>query len=351
MNENNSVWKLLSDLSQKKGISEVTINNVDTVFVERGGVFTQLKTQLTTKDLDEFISDIASFNGKICNMDHPLMDGNLPDGSRINIVLPPFANGSPAISIRKYLKGYSSFDTSPNVFELDAFWVDFMKAIVSARMNIVVSGGTGVGKTTFLNLLLREMGRAERVITIEDTIELDIINPNTVRLESSGKSSLDGAEVSTRDLVKNTLRMRPDRIIIGEVRGEELFDLLQAMNTGHEGSMTSIHSNSPGECFSRMETLFLMAGHNVPNIVIRKQISQALNFIIQLSRNREGKRIVKSIQEITGMEGDQIVSHTIAEYENGKLRSKGIAPMNMERIHLDGGLPMNYFDTKLKAVS
>lgn len=342
-NNENSVWKLVNDLSNKKGITEIVINDPTKVFVEREGQFIQLNVNLNKEDVSEFISEVADFNKRECNASHPILDGNLPDGSRINVILEPFTQGAPAITIRRYLKHINSFDKDPTVFGLDEKWVDLLKAMVSARSNLIVSGGTGVGKTTLLNLLLNEISSGERVVTIEDTIELSISIPNLVRLEAAVKTDEEVATLSVRDLLKNTLRMRPDRIIIGETRGGELFDLLQAMNTGHEGSMSSIHSNSPGECLSRMETLFLLAGYDVPFHVVRRQISSAVDFIIQISRDRDGKRVISSIQEITGMESNSILSQTIAKRENGRLEITGVSPKIMEKLHRYGGLNKDFF--------
>ena len=341
--ENNSVWKLLNELNSKKGITEIVINDPKRVFVERSGQFIQLNVALSKKDLYEFSHDLAEHNSRVFDKDNPILDGNLPDGSRVNIIAEPFALGAPAITIRKYLKFIKSFDDNPEVFGLDDDWVEFLKAVISSRMNLIVSGGTGVGKTTFMNLLLNELSQAERIITIEDTIELSLNVPNVVRLEAGNRGS-EMAQVSLRDLVKNTLRMRPDRIIIGEVRGGELFDLLQAMNTGHDGSMSSVHANSPGECLSRMENLFLMAGYDVPNQVVRKQMAQGIDFILQLGRDRDGSRVINQIMEITGMEGNNILSHIIAKREDGRLVRTGITPKNMERLNHMGGLPLNFFN-------
>ncbi|TNF01217.1 MAG: CpaF family protein [Deltaproteobacteria bacterium] len=337
----NTVWSLVNELASKKGISEIVINGPKQVFVERNGQFIQLNVQLSKRDMYGFINEIAAYNKKECNEQIPILDGNMPDGSRINCIIEPYASGSPSISIRRYMKTIKSFDENPGVFDLTSEWVEFLKAAVSARMNIVVSGGTGVGKTTFMNLLLKELSPAERVVTIEDTIELSLNIPNVVRLES--KAQIGGATIGTRDLVKNTLRMRPDRIIIGEIRGGELFDLLQAMNTGHDGSMTSVHANNPGECIQRLETLFLLAGFEVPFHVVRRSISTAVDLIIQVSRNREGKRVISQIQEITGMEGTTVLSQTIAAYEDDKLEFQGIVPKNMAKLNHMGGLPIDFF--------
>jgi pilus assembly protein CpaF len=340
----NSVWNLLTELGTKKGITEIVINGPKLVFVERQGQFIQLNVNLTKNDLYEFIGEVATFNKKECSSDTPILDGNLPDGSRINAIVEPFCSGSPAISIRKYLKSISTFEGSPGVFGLAPNWVTLLKGMVAARSNIIISGGTGVGKTTFMNLLLHEINPAERIVAIEDTLELTVDLPNVVRLESGARTN-SSANIGVRDLVKNTLRMRPDRIIIGEVRGGELFDLLQAMNTGHDGSMSSVHSSSPAECLNRLETLFLLAGYDVPSQVVKRQIGSAVDFIIQLGRDREGQRLVTQIFEVTGMDGTNIITQIIADAsEEGILTATGIAPKCMSRLHLDGGLPMNFFN-------
>jgi pilus assembly protein CpaF len=338
----NTVWALLHDLQSKKGITEIVINDPKKVFVEREGQFIQLNIQLRKADIWDFAKEVAAYNRKRIDTENPIVDGNLPDGSRINIIADPFANGSPAITIRKYLPFIKSFDKSPGIFGLGASWIELMKAMVKARMNVMVSGGTGVGKTTLLNLLLAEISPMERVISIEDTLELSLNMPNLVRLEAAQRE--DGSHMSLQDLVKNTLRMRPDRIIIGEVRGGEFFDLLQAMNTGHEGSMSSVHANDPAQCLGRLENLFLMSGHDLPYHVVRKQMTQGIDFIIQVGRSREGERIITQIMEITGMEGNNILSQNLAVYEDGKLGGTGISAKNMERLHRDGGLELDFFN-------
>jgi pilus assembly protein CpaF len=206
----------------------------------------------------------------------------------------------------------------------------------------MVSGGTGVGKTTFLNLLLQEINPLERVITIEDTRELQIQLPNVVRLETRGASFTGGAVLGMRDLVKNTLRMRPDRIIIGEVRGAEVFDLLQAMNTGHDGSMASIHSNNPGECLNRLENLYLLSGHDVPLRAIRQQIGTAIDFILQLKRTRDGQRVVGQISEVAGMEGERILLQDVGILRQDKLEFTGMVPKDMQKL-IEAGLPKDFF--------
>tara|TARA_B110000908_G_C10138927_1_gene395814 strand:+ start:4 stop:1014 length:1011 start_codon:yes stop_codon:yes gene_type:complete len=332
----NTVWKLIEDLDNKEGITEVIINSPDNVFVERSGKFIQLNVKLSKIDIVLFAEEVAKKNQRVFNDDSPILDGVLADGSRINIIGEPYSKGSPAITIRKYLKSITNFESAEGLFGLNDFWITFFKALVSTRLNIIVSGGTGVGKTTFLNLLLGEIVQSERVVTIEDTIELSHSITNSVSLESFDKMPM-------RNLVKNALRMRPDRIIVGEVRGPELFDLLQAMNTGHDGSMSSIHASSSGECLSRIENLFMMAGFDLPIQVVRKQIAHGVDFIIQLGRDRDGKRVVSDIMEITGMEGANILSHRIGVREEDELVLTGISPKVMAKLNRFGGLPMNYF--------
>ncbi|MBL6991047.1 MAG: CpaF family protein [Bacteriovoracaceae bacterium] len=341
--ESNTVWKLLKELEVKKGITEVVINNIKNVFVEREGQFIALNVALREEDIYQFVQDIAKFNKKLCSEEFPMLDGNLPDGSRINIILPPLTKECPAITIRKYLKSIVSLEKTPTIFGLNKKWVTFIKALVSAKVNIIVSGGTGAGKTTLLNLLLAEVDSTQRIITIEDTSELVSNAPNTVGLEASKKQLASELDVTMRDLVKNALRMRPDRIVVGEVRGGELFDLLLAMNTGHEGSFSSIHANSPVDCLSRMETLYLLSGNNLPNKVVRGQIQSAVDFIIQLTRTRGGERVITRITELTGMENGMVLTHNVASYSEGKLAETGITPKCMQRLHTDGGLAMNFF--------
>lgn len=341
----NQVWNLLNDLSKKSGITEISINAPKNIFVEKSGHFIQLNANIPLEDIQQFIKDVAHLNGKKCDRDNPILDGNLPDGSRINIINEPFVMGCPAISIRKYLKMKTSFEENPDIFGIDHQLIEFLRAMIGARMNLIVSGGTGVGKTTFLNLLINEIPKTERIVTIEDTFELQLNQPNVVRLESGQKVVASKAQLTTRDLVKNTLRMRPDRIIIGETRGGELFDLLQAMNTGHEGSMTSIHANSGGECLSRIETLFLLSGIEIPIIVVRKQVTTAIDFIIQLGRDNEGKRVVNEIMELCGMEQGVILTQKIFQRDDeGHLKFTGFAPKSLEKLHKYGGLPLNFFE-------
>lgn len=328
----NTVWALLKELSAKSGITEIIINQPNNVYIERAGEFIRLNVKLDRYDIDGFIQDCADYNKKVFDANNPILDGRLPDGSRINVISDSFSLTCPAITIRKYLKNIKTFDTAKGIFETDEKWVALLSAMVHAKMNIMVSGGTGVGKTTFLNLLLQEISPGERIITIEDTRELSFNLPNVVRLESRLMPDGEGSSLTIRDLVKNTLRMRPDRIVIGEVRGAEVFDLLQAMNTGHEGSMASIHANSPGECLNRMENLYLLAGFDVPVRAIRYQIATAIDFIIQLGRDKNGKRVVKQLTEISSMEQDKITMQDIAKIVDGVPKFTGLVPQRIKQL-------------------
>ena len=342
MINHNEVWTFLEGLQDKQRITEIVINANNLVFIERDNQFIQMDIQFEKKEIYDFIKDVAKINNKSISMDEPILDGSLPDGSRINAIIEPYSVNGPAITIRKYIKKNVTL-TPPYLFGLNDFWAIFVKAIVHAKQNILISGGTGVGKTTFLNMLLAQIDSAERLVVIEDTKELEINNKNQVRLEVIKGFNLSKKTLNVRDMVKNTLRMRPDRIIIGEVRGEEVFDLLQAMNVGHNGSMTSIHASSSGECFKRLESLFLLSGYDVPYRVVRRQIASAVNYIIHLEKNSDGKRSIAEIIEITGIEGDMIQVSQIACLENGELVKTGRVPKNIRELHKKSGLPLEYF--------
>ncbi|MBT3236719.1 MAG: CpaF family protein [Bdellovibrionales bacterium] len=344
MSNDNPVWNFIDELKQQPRITEIVINGVKSIFIEEDGHFIHLDHSLAPQDISHFINDVAKYNNRECNRQNPILDGLLPDGSRINIILPPYAHRFPAITIRKYLKNFKKFEENSDIFGLNNGWIKFLKSLVEARLNIMVSGGTGVGKTTLLNMLLNEINPTERVVTIEDTLELNLSLTNLVRLEARGNSAKsDGPSIG--DLVKNTLRMRPDRIVIGEVRGGELFHLLQAMNTGHEGSMSSIHANSPAESLGRMQTLFLLSGMDLPHQVVCKQITDSVDYIIQLSRTRRGERIISHITEITGLEASAILTNNIAIYEDGRLIPSKVAPQKMGQIHERSGLPLDFLST------
>jgi pilus assembly protein CpaF len=342
MESTNSVWNLLSEIGKKQGITEVIINRCDLIFVEHQGELVKLNAKIDPADLDSFVDDIAELNKKKFGPEFPILDGTLPDGSRINVIAKEYAQGSPAVTIRKYLKSIKTFDGAPGLFGLDPKWVKLLKTLVAAKCNVMVSGGTGVGKTTFLNLLLQEINPLQRVISIEDTRELSFTLPNVVRLEARTGSFTGGAALNMRELVKNTLRMRPDRIVIGEVRGGEVFDLLQAMNTGHDGSMASVHSNTPGECLNRLENLYLLSGYDVPVRAIRQQIGTAIDFVVQLRRTREGNRVVGQITELAGFEGEKILLQDLGMYKEGRLQFTGMVPKRMNKL-LESGLAKDFF--------
>ncbi|MCB9061838.1 MAG: CpaF family protein [Halobacteriovoraceae bacterium] len=347
----NPIWELLNNLADKKGITEIIINGPRYIFVERNGKFTRLETSINSKAIDEFSQSVAHLNQKVLNADYPLLDGFLPDGSRINIVLGSLTRGITAITIRKHISVLRSFDDNPQVFELGPKWVTFIKSLISSKMNIMISGGTSSGKTTFLNLILREVSQHERIVCIEDTFELTLNYPNCVKMETKGANINSSQSVSMRDLVKNSLRMRPDRIVIGETRGPELFDLFQAMNTGHEGCLSTIHANSTADCFTRIETLLMMAGLNIPIVAIRRQIASALDFIIHLKSEKGTGRVLAEIREITGVQGDVITSQLICERGDEKLFHTGVIPQRMPKICENSDLELDFFNTPLREVS
>ncbi len=337
----NRINDLIDELAKKSGISELIINKNDNVYVEKDGEMIRIDAKFSDEEMDLFCQDLAVFNRKTFDSKSPILDGNLPDGSRVNLIHKDYTNSSHAITIRRYSKTIKNFDGAPGIFGLNDQWTDFFKLLVKARLNVVVAGGTGVGKTTCLNLLLQEIPSKERVITIEDTRELQFNLPNIVRLEARpGLTDIKGLTI--RDLLKNTLRMRPDRIIVGEVRGGEVFDLLQAMNTGHEGSMTSVHANTPGECLLRLENLYMLSGYDLPLKALRYQISTAIDFIIQIKRDKNGSRIVHQVTEVSGMEGDKILLQDIGVQKNGELKFTGLVPTCFAKLQ-KAGLPKEFF--------
>lgn len=332
---------LIDEIAKKSGISEVIINGLENVYVEKDGELIRLDIKFTAEDVENFCQDLARHNRKVFNPENPIMDGNLPDGSRVNLIHQDYTRDCHAVTIRRYMKSIKTFDGSPGIFGLSPNWMYFLKILIKARLNIVVAGGTGVGKTTFLNLLLQEIPAKERIITIEDTRELQFNLPNVVRLEARPPVG-EQKGLTIRDLLKNTLRMRPDRIIVGECRGGEVFDLLQAMNTGHEGSMTSVHANSPGECLLRLENLYMLSGYDLPIKALRYQISTAADFIIQIRRDKDGKRVVSHVTEIANMEGDKILMQDLGVYKNGEVKFTGLVPSCFERLQ-KAGLPKDFF--------
>jgi pilus assembly protein CpaF len=328
-------------------ISDILVNGPHKIYIEKRG---QLKptnvTFMDDKHLMRIIHRIGSNVGRRIDESMPMLDARLPDGSRVNAIIPPLALDGPMLSIRRF--GASPLDIE-RLIGLDALTEDmafFMEACVKCRMNILISGGTGTGKTTFLNALSRWIPAGERVVTIEDAAELQLQREHVVRLETRPPNIEGEGCITQRDLVRNSLRMRPDRIVIGEVRGAETLDMLQAMNTGHEGSMTTVHANNPRDALRRLENMVSMSGINYPIRAIREQLSSALNVMVHLERMTGGKRRVVQIVEITAMEGDTICLHEIFRFNQtgvddtghacGHFEACGVRPLLLNRLKARG---------------
>ncbi len=328
-------------------ISEVMVNGPKKVFIEKAGKLT--KSPITFDDDDHvlrIIDRIILPLGRRVDADSPTVDARLPDGSRVNAVIRPVSIDGPSITIRKFKRDKLSIEQLIQYGSLTPNMGEFIKACVLAHLNIVISGGTGSGKTTLLNVLSGFIPEAERIITIEDAAELQLQQDHVLRMETK-TSNVDGkGAVTIRDLVKNALRQRPDRIVVGECRGGEALDMLQAMNTGHDGSLTTLHANTPRDALSRLETMVLMAGMDLPLKVVRQQISSAVDLIIQQSRLKDGSRKVTAITEVVGMEGETVVLTDIFKFEqtgvskdgqiNGELKATGIRPIFSPRLEAAG---------------
>jgi pilus assembly protein CpaF len=319
-------------------VSEVMVNGPKSVYVEKKGELT--KTPVTFEDNKEVLRVIDRIIlplGRRIDAESPTVDARLPDGSRVNAVIPPVAIDGATITIRKFRKDKLSIQQLVEFGSMTQSMADFLRACVLSRLNIVVSGGTGSGKTTLLNVLSSMIPEDERIITIEDAAELQLQQDHVVRLETRPANLEGKGQMTIRDLVRNSLRMRPDRIVVGECRGGETFDMLQAMNTGHDGSLTTLHANTPRDALSRLETMVMMAGLDLPIKVIRQQVSSAVDLIIQQSRLKGGERKVTAVTEVAGMEGDTIILTDIFRYEQtgvttegkaiGQLKPTGIRPM------------------------
>src|SRR6476620_8686028 len=306
----------LEALLKDRDISDILVNRHDQVFIERNGMLEE--TGITFKDdrhLMQIIERIVSAVGRRIDESSPMVDARLADGSRVNAIIPPLALNGPALSIRRFRTDRLGADDLVDRDSLTAPMLEFMKVAVGCRLNVLVSGGTGAGKTTLLNVLSGFIGAGERVVTIEDSAELMLRQRHVVRLETRPANIEGKGHIRQRELVVNALRMRPDRIIVGEVRGEEALDMLQAMNTGHDGSLTTIHANSPRDALYRLDTMVAMANLNIPERAIRQQVSSAIELVIQISRMSDGTRKVTSITEITGMEGEIITLQDIFLFE------------------------------------
>lgn len=335
----------IQPLLEDDTINDVLINRHDRIYIERDG---KLHRTEVTFPSDAAVIDIAekivSAVGRRLNPARPLVDARLLDGSRVNIIAPPLSVDGTAISIRKFAKKVITLEMMRDQQNMSASLAEFLRIMARCKLNVIVSGGTGSGKTTLLNAMSQFIDYEERVVTIEDAAELKLQMPNLVRLETK-PASFDRRreeEVTIRDLVKNALRMRPDRIIVGEVRGAEAFDMMQAMNTGHEGSLTTIHANHPRDALSRLENMINMANLNLPITAIRQQISSAINVIVQISRMRDGHRRITYVSEIVGMEGDVITMQDLFTFNakgdgpDGKVAGtfqwSGIMPRFLRRV-------------------
>ncbi|MFB3786539.1 MAG: CpaF family protein [bacterium] len=337
----------LEPLLKDTDISDILVNNFKDVYIEKHGKLEKVSAQFRdNRHLLQIIDRIVSRVGRRVDEKSPMVDARLPDGSRVNAIIPPLSLNGPCLSIRRF--GINPL-TLEDLLEYESIIPDFvelLRAAVQAKLNILISGGTGSGKTTLLNILSSFIPPSERIITIEDSAELIMQQPHVVRLETRPPNIEGQGLITQRDLLFNALRMRPDRIIVGEVRGGEALDMLQAMNTGHEGSLTTIHANSPRDSLSRVETMVSMAGFDLPVKVIRQQIGSAIDLVIQTSRLIDGRRRVTSISEVTGMEGDVITMQEIFKFQQmtvdregnviGKYIATGVRPQGMDRIEAAG---------------
>ena len=328
--------------------TEVMVNGPYQIYVESKGKLSL--TDIKFKDdahLMQIIDRIVTKVGRHVDEASPMVDARLPDGSRVNVIIPPVSLVGPILTIRKFGKTPLTAENLISFGSISPKMLEFLDACVKGKLNIIVSGGTGSGKTTLLNILSTYIPENERIVTIEDSAEVQLKQEHVITLESRPANMEGKGRISIRDLVVNALRMRPDRIIVGEVRSEETLDMLQAMNTGHDGSITTIHANSPRDSISRIETMVMMSGSELPSKAIRDQVASAINIIVQQSRLRDGSRKVVSISEIVGMEGDVIRMQEIFEYETegemdasgkfkGRFKATGIVPKCVEKIRENG---------------
>jgi len=346
----------LEVLLKDPSISDILVNRASQVYIEREGRIEE--TDICFRDdkhLMQIIERIVSAVGRRIDESTPMVDARLQDGSRVNVIIPPLALEGPAMSIRRFRTDRLGADDLVTRESMTQPMLDFLRGAVASRLNIIVSGGTGAGKTTLLNVLSSFISDHERVVTIEDAAELMLRQRHVVRLETRAPNIEGKGAVRQRHLVINALRMRPDRIVVGEVRGEEALDMLQAMNTGHDGSLTTIHANSPRDALYRLDTMVAMANLNIPERAIRQQVASAVNLVIQINRMADGTRKVTSIAELTGMEQDVITMQEIFAFNKagidksgkvvGAFRATGIRPKCSDLLTTAGHpLPMNMFD-------
>jgi pilus assembly protein CpaF len=337
----------LEPLLKDETITDILVNGHDTVFVERRGLLERIGTRFQDeKHLLRIIQKIVSAVGRRIDESSPFVDARLADGSRVNAIVAPLAIDGSLLSIRKFSKIPISMDKMIGLGSIPAKIAPVLRAIVEARLNIIISGGTGSGKTTLLNALSSYINERERIVTIEDSAELQLQQEHVARLETRPPNIEGRGEVNQRDLVKNALRMRPDRIILGECRSGEAFDMLQAMNTGHDGSMTTVHANTPRDALSRIEQMIGMSGIDIPQRSARAQIASAINVVIQIARLSDGRRRLISLSELTGMEGDTVTMQEIFRFNitgrgdqgqvEGRFEATGIRPKFFTQLHAAG---------------
>ncbi len=337
----------LQPLLDDPDITEVMVNGIDKIYIERNGKITKTDVSFDNDNqIIKLIDRIILPLGRTIDSDNPTVDARLPDGSRVNAVIPPVMIEGPCITIRKFQTDKLGVEQLINIGSISENMVQMLRACVIGRLNILISGGTGSGKTTLLNILSGFIPENERIITIEDAAELKLQQEHVLKMETKPPNLEGRYEKSIRDLVRNSLRMRPDRIVVGECRGGEALDMLQAMNTGHDGSLTTLHANSPRDAVDRLETLCLMAGLDLPVRVIRKQIASAIDVVIQISRFSDGTRKVTAITEISGMEGEVVTMTDLFKFEQhkmapdgnvmGEFSATGVRPFFSQKLQIAG---------------
>jgi pilus assembly protein CpaF len=346
----------LEPLLRDPSVTDILVNTFENVFVERGGMLERVAASFQdNKHLLRVIDRIVSAVGRRVDDSSPMVDARLPDGSRVNAIIPPLAVDGPLLSIRRFPVERLKADDLVTLRALTRPMMDFLSHAVRARLNCLISGGTGAGKTTLLNVLSSFIGDRERIVTIEDAAELQLHQQHVARLETRPPNVEGKGAIRQRELMINALRMRPDRIVIGEVRGEEALDMLQAMNTGHDGSLTTVHANTPRDALTRIETMIAMGATRLPERGMRQQISSAIQIVVQQTRLSDGSRKVTSISEITGMEGDIVTMQEIFMFEKmgitqdgkviGRFRATGVRPKVCERLKASGiHLPADMFE-------
>lgn len=338
----------LEPMLEDSSVTEIMVNGFNQAFIERNGRILNVELNFRNQEhLMTIIDRIVSSIGRHIDESSPMVDARLKDGSRVNVIVPPLSLVGPVLTIRKFSKIPFTSDNLIEFGSISQKMVSFLDACVKGRLNIIVSGGTGSGKTTLLNVLSGFIPHDERIVTIEDAAEIQLNQDHVITLESRPSNTEGRGQITIRDLVRNSLRMRPDRIIVGEVRSSEALDMLQAMNTGHDGSLTTTHANTPRDTIARIETMVMMAGMELPLIAIRNQIASAVDIIVQQARMRDGTRRVTNITEITGMEGDVVSMQDIFVYETdgsmdnqgkfkGRFKNTSIRPQCIEKIRHNG---------------